>query len=364
MVLHEATMKKTKLRPDIDEYFLKIAKVVGERATCVRRKIGAVAVLEKHILATGYNGAPAGITDCLELGCLRDQQNVGSGAPHDICRSVHAEQNVITQAALHGTAIKGATVYCTTAPCALCARMLVNAEIKRYVCFIDYPNKEARYLFRQAGIKFEVHEEPSFSLDHLGEQVLAIPEKTFKKAGVFVGWKKASPSFYKTILGGVKYLDRDKAEKDHSWKQVIPYVIIHNKDNYLVMQRLPRSGEKRLHNAYTFGVGGHINPTDSTADVEGEDVIERGMMRELNEEVWVDDLKNIKLVGFIYDDKQEVSRHHLGFVYTAETGAETVKTLEPDKLRPFFIAKKDLPKYIDGKENWAEIVYEGYIKKG
>lgn len=356
------TKNINRLRPDVDEYFLKIAKVVGERATCVRRKIGALAVKDKHILSTGYNGAPAGIKDCLELGCLRDQQNVASGSPHDICRSVHAEQNVIIQAAVHGVSIKGATIYCTTAPCAQCARMLVNAGIKKYVCFIDYPNKEARYLFKEAGIEFEVHEEPTFSSDNLGEQVLAVSEKNFKEAGGFIGFKPHEGDFYKQILSGVRYVDRDQAEKDTTLKQIIPYVIIHNKNDYLVMQRLPRSGEKRLHNAYTFGVGGHINPADSSADTEGSDVIERGMMRELNEEVWVEDLRNIRLVGFIYDEKEEVSRHHLGLVYVAETGASEVKCLEPEKLKPFFVKKEDLPKYIDGRENWAELVYENYIK--
>jgi dCMP deaminase len=351
------------LRPDIDEYFLKIAKVVGERATCVRRKIGAVAVRDKYILSTGYNGAPAGIPDCLELGCLRDQQNIKSGSPHDICRSVHAEQNVIIQAAVHGNSIKGATIYCTTAPCAQCARILVNAGIKRYVCFIDYPNKEARYLFKEAGIKFEVHEEPSFSEELIGEQVLAIPDKAFSTAGKFNGFKSFDKEFYNKLLQNIRYIARDDAEHDENWKQLIPYITIRSGDDWLVMQRLPRSGEKRLHHAYTFGVGGHINPSDSTSDVEGEDVIERGMNRELNEEIWIDDLKNIRPVGFIYDDSQDVSRHHLGIVYTAETGSKEAKALEPEKLKPFFVNKKDLPKYIDGKENWAEIVYKGYISK-
>lgn len=352
-----------KLRPEIDEYFLKIAKVVGERATCIRRKIGAVAVKDKHILSTGYNGAPAGIKDCLELGCLRDQMNIASGSPHDICRSVHAEQNVIIQAAVHGVSIKGSTIYCTTAPCALCARMLVNAGIERYVCFIDYPNKEARYLFKEAGIQFDILEEPSFSEDLIGEQVLAVSEEVFNKAGGFKGYKDYDQHFYKTILENIRYIARDDAEKDESWKQIIPYVVINKGDKFLVMQRLPRSGEKRLHNAYTFGVGGHINPADSTAEVEGDDVVERGMMRELNEEVWLEGLKDVKHVGYVYDDQQEVSRHHLGFVYSAETTSEEVKALEPDKLRPFFVDKNELPKYIDGNENWAEFVYKGYISK-
>jgi len=352
-----------KLRPDIDEYFLKIAKVVGERATCVRRKIGAVAVKDKHILSTGYNGAPAGVTDCLTLGCLRDQQNIKSGSGHDVCRSVHAEQNVIIQAAVHGTSIRGATIYCTTAPCAQCARMLVNAGIARYVCYIDYPNKEARYLFKTVGIKFEVHEEPSFSEELIGEQVLAVSEKIFKEAGLFTNFKKFDKNFYDKLLSNVRYINRDDAEKDTGWKQLIPYVLVRSENDWLVMQRLPRSGEKRLHHAYTFGVGGHINPGDSTSEVEGEDVIERGMNRELNEEIWIEGLRNIKPVGFIYDETQDVSRHHLGIVYSAETDKKEVRALEPEKLKPFFVNKKELSKYIDGKENWAEIVYKGYISK-
>jgi predicted NUDIX family phosphoesterase len=129
------------------------------------------------------------------------------------------------------------------------------------------------------------------------------------------------------------------------------------------MQRLPRSGEKRLHDAYTFGVGGHINPIDSKGDGEGSDVIERGMNRELSEEVWLKDLKSIKAVGFMYDTEQDVSRHHIAFVYDAETGSDDIEVLEVDKLKPYMVNKSDLPKYIDGNENWAEIAYKEYISK-
>src|SRR3989337_198341 len=103
-------------RPSIDEYFLKIASVVAERATCRRHHVGAVAVKDKHILSTGYNGAPAGLKDCMELGCLRDELGIASGTRHEICRGIHAEQNVIIQAALHGVSIEGATIYCTHTP--------------------------------------------------------------------------------------------------------------------------------------------------------------------------------------------------------------------------------------------------------
>jgi len=113
-------------RPTIDEYFLKIATVVAERSTCLRHHVGAVAVRDKHILATGYNGAASGLKDCLELGCLRDEMNIESGTRHEICRAIHAEQNVIIQAALHGITLGGATVYVTHPPCILCAKMLGN----------------------------------------------------------------------------------------------------------------------------------------------------------------------------------------------------------------------------------------------
>src|SRR3989337_2391235 len=130
-------MKKA-TRPDIDEYFLKIAAVVAERSTCRRHHVGAVAVKDKHILATGYNGAPSGLKDCLELGCLRDELGIKSGTRQEICRGIHAEQNVIIQASLHGVSLEGSTIYATHTPCRLCAKMLVNAKIKRFVSFGKY----------------------------------------------------------------------------------------------------------------------------------------------------------------------------------------------------------------------------------
>jgi len=164
-------------RIDTDEYFLKIASVVAERSTCRRHHIGAVAVKDKHILATGYNGAPAGQKDCLELGCLRDDLHIPSGERHEICRAVHAEQNVIIQAALHGVSLEGSTIYCTHTPCVLCAKMLVNARIKRFVSFGQY-NNDTSYnsflslsgfagLFEEAGIKIDIMEKPSTRISHL-----------------------------------------------------------------------------------------------------------------------------------------------------------------------------------------------------
>ena len=159
-------MKKV-YRPGIDEYFLKIATVVAERSTCLRHHVGAVAVRDKHILSTGYNGAAAGVKDCLELGCLRDEQNIESGTRHEICRGIHAEQNAIIQASLHGVTLEGATIYCTHSPCILCAKMLVNARIKRFVTFGNYAENSFVELFNEAGIEFELHDAPAMQIDRL-----------------------------------------------------------------------------------------------------------------------------------------------------------------------------------------------------
>lgn len=156
-------------RISIDEYFLKIAAVVAERSTCRRRKVGAVAVRDKQILSTGYNGAAAKTKDCLELGCLRDENNIPSGKMHEVCRAIHAEQNVIIQCSLHGVSLEGATVYCTHTPCILCAKMLVNAKIKRLVSFQEYTDSSFVELFKEVGITFDILKKPETKINFLDE---------------------------------------------------------------------------------------------------------------------------------------------------------------------------------------------------
>ena len=147
--------KKTKKqkRIDTDEYFLKIASVIAERSTCRRHHTGAVAVRDKHILATGYNGAPSGQKDCLELGCLRDELNIPSGERHEICRAIHAEQNAIIQAAFHGVSIRNASLYCTNLPCSICAKMIINAGIKEIYYLSGYADAMSEEMFQEAGVK-------------------------------------------------------------------------------------------------------------------------------------------------------------------------------------------------------------------
>lgn len=139
-------------RPSWDEYFMAITNQVAQRSTCTRRHIGAVLVKDKRILATGYNGVPSGLAHCDEVGCLREQRGIPSGTQHELCRGIHAEQNAVIQAARHGTAIDGATVYCTHQPCVLCAKILINAGVKEIVYRESYPDELATEMLAEAGI--------------------------------------------------------------------------------------------------------------------------------------------------------------------------------------------------------------------
>lgn len=142
------------MRPSWDEYFMEIAFLVSSRATCLRRKVGAILVKDKHILATGYNGPPRGIKHCgeRESGCLRTQLNIPSGERHEISRAVHAEQNAIIQAAVHGFSIKESICYTTNHPCVMCTKMLLNAGVKEIIYAEGYPDQLSAELLEESGI--------------------------------------------------------------------------------------------------------------------------------------------------------------------------------------------------------------------
>jgi len=142
-------------RPSWEEYFMDITHLVAKRSTCLRRQVGALLVKDKKILATGYNGAPARLEHCLEIGCLREQQSVPSGERHELCRGLHGEQNAIIQAAYHGVAIRGATLYCTNHPCVICSKMLINAGIERIVYEEGYADDLAAQMLKESGINVE-----------------------------------------------------------------------------------------------------------------------------------------------------------------------------------------------------------------
>lgn len=142
-------------RPGWDQYFMEIAAVVAKRSTCLRRQVGAVLVYERRILATGYNGAPAGLAHCIEVGCLREKMGVPPGERHELCRGLHAEQNALIQAAKYGIPVAGSTLYTTAEPCSVCSKMLINAGIRRIVFGEEYPDELGRKMLKEAGVIVE-----------------------------------------------------------------------------------------------------------------------------------------------------------------------------------------------------------------
>jgi len=129
-----------------------ITQMVAQRSTCLRRRVGAILVRDKRIIATGYNGAPSNVKHCLEVGCLREQKGIPSGERHELCRGLHAEQNAIIQAALHGFSVAGATLYCTNLPCSICSKMLINIQLEKVYYKEGYPDELTSLLMAEAGI--------------------------------------------------------------------------------------------------------------------------------------------------------------------------------------------------------------------
>jgi len=145
-------------RPSWDKYFMKIAQEVATRSTCLRRHVGCVLVMDKRILATGYNGVPSGIEHCEIRGCVREEKNIPSGERHELCRGLHAEMNALLQGARYGIKVDGASLYSTTFPCSMCAKMLINAGIRQVVCSSDYPDELSKEMLQEAGIEIVVIE--------------------------------------------------------------------------------------------------------------------------------------------------------------------------------------------------------------
>lgn len=151
--------QKSSERISWDEYFMQMAELTARRSTCLRRSVGAVIVKEKHVIATGYNGAPRGIKHCDERGgCLREKMSVPSGQRHELCMALHAEQNAIIQAATLGQSIEGGTIYVTHQPCIICAKMIINAGLSRIIVRQGYPDEMARDILAEAGIEVEMLE--------------------------------------------------------------------------------------------------------------------------------------------------------------------------------------------------------------
>lgn len=142
-----------------DEYFMEMAELASKRSTCNRRHVGAVIVKNNQVLATGYNGAPKGLPNCIDMGeCIRQKLNIPSGERHELCRAVHAEANAITQCAANGVSCIGSTIYITHSPCTMCTKQIINAGIVRIVAKKMYSDEMAKEMIEQSDIVFELYD--------------------------------------------------------------------------------------------------------------------------------------------------------------------------------------------------------------
>ena len=146
------------MRPSWDQYFLKLAMLASERSTCPRMHCGCVIVKRKYVLSTGYNGSLPGMEHCDDAGCIIE---------NDHCiRTNHAEINALAQAARHGVALEGATIYITNMPCTTCAKALITAGIERVVVFSDFHATQAERFFRESGVTLDIEDMPDRLIDY------------------------------------------------------------------------------------------------------------------------------------------------------------------------------------------------------
>lgn len=151
----DVKLRETDERISWDDYFMEMAYLVAKRATCLRRNVGAVIVKDNQVLATGYNGAPKGVKDCLEIGfCTRQAMNIPSGQRHELCNAVHAENNAIIQCAYNGVSCKDAKIYITTTPCNMCLKQIINSGITEIIACEPYTDEMAVKLLKETNVKF------------------------------------------------------------------------------------------------------------------------------------------------------------------------------------------------------------------
>jgi predicted NUDIX family phosphoesterase len=197
--------------------------------------------------------------------------------------------------------------------------------------------------------------------DELQESVLVLPRQTVDQLCPRT-FSRDGQGLAAAALAECRFLERTVAEHDFGWKQVIPYVLIRHGERHLLMRRTRRQTERRLHNKYSLGVGGHINQADR--DRAGDNVILAGMRRELDEEIRVEGEQSCQLVGAINDDSTEVARVHVGLVFLLATASDRYTIVEEDKYTAAWRTVGELEEFYDQMETWAQITYDFVVRSG
>jgi len=190
------------------------------------------------------------------------------------------------------------------------------------------------------------------NLDALQEKVMVVESSKLFFKGSWEGLRDSNLDEYLAIITSqYSFLERSLVEYDDSFQQIIPYLVFRHQDSYFVIQKLKGSSETRLHHRYMIGVGGHINEDD-----DGPAVLEHGIKREWEEEVYYQGTYRKKLIGLLNDSSTPVSSVHLGLVYLVEGEHDKISSAEPEKMRGFFVHKDNLRKYYEGMDSWGQIV--------
>ena len=198
----------------------------------------------------------------------------------------------------------------------------------------------------------------------MGEQVLVVPREILfcNEATAFQGFREESAEPYlQMIAESSLFLPRDEVEEDPSYKQIIPYAVVSycadsHGEEWFLMQRKKGGGEKRLHNLYSLGVGGHINPVD---DEINKEIVERALLRELHEELFVPDALEISPIGLLNDDSNPVGEVHFGMVYKITVQERAVEVREHEQLKGAFTPIEDLGNRAAEMETWSRLICEG-----
>ncbi len=183
-------------RPSWDAYFLQMAQLAASRSTCLRRHVGAILVKDRRVIATGYNGAPRGLKHCAETGCLRQQLRIPSGQRYEMCRGIHAEQNAIINAAYYGASTEGSILYCTHQPCLICARMIINAGVRKVVHQRDFTDEQAVQFLREANVELVKITPEDFANKPLLKEAPVSMSEPLPKSSVFIKHTATYDSFH------------------------------------------------------------------------------------------------------------------------------------------------------------------------
>ena len=184
---------------------------------------------------------------------------------------------------------------------------------------------------------------------------LISPIITIKDNGSLI---TGNDQIFNNIIENYSFMPRNEAEYNFEFKQVIPYVIIRNANEYLLLKRTSQQTEKRLHNKYSLGIGGHINPAPRIPE---KNLITNGLYKELDEEISLNDPGKLQFIGVINDDRNSVSKVHLGLLYLLETTSSKYQILESEKMTAQWVAKDRLIDFYDNLETWSQIVCDNYI---